>query len=65
MSEAPQAAETQFPLIVGIRFQKIGKPRKAEGGFIAQGRFTAQLSAVARRLQADEAIPLRQKRQLT
>jgi hypothetical protein len=62
MSEAPQAAQTQAPLIVGIRFQKIGKPRKAKGSFIAQ------LSAVARRptlrisVWADEAISARRER---
>ncbi len=56
MSEAPQAAQTQAPLIVGIRFQKIGKPRKAKGSFIAQ------LSAVARRPKADEAISARRER---
>ncbi|MCL5428187.1 MAG: hypothetical protein M1347_00075 [Chloroflexi bacterium] len=44
MSESPQPTKTVSPQIVGIRFQKIGKPRKA------------LLSAVARRPLADEAI---------
>ncbi|MCL5428186.1 MAG: hypothetical protein M1347_00070 [Chloroflexi bacterium] len=44
MSESSQSTEKIMPQIVGIRFQKIGKPRKA------------LLSAVARRPLADEAI---------
>jgi hypothetical protein len=53
MTESPQTTEKILPQIIGIRFQKIGKPRKA------------LLSAVARkglRSEPDEAISQQIKR---